>query len=168
MVLRNHLGPLSLEVTQQDIFTRLGDLLTELNGKLEAGQSINVSNLPATQTVSGTISVVEPVTTDGSYDERYSGGKSAYATTVAAAGDTVLVTPAVGMRLRLVWASAIPSPDATSANRIRFQFGAGLPLYESYALAHWEVFDGPVDTPLILNTANAEPVSVTVHYREIA
>lgn len=101
-------------------------------------------------------------------DERFSGGKLAYATTITAAGDTTLVTPAVGKFLRVVWASAIPSPDNANANRVRFKFGAGgAPFYESYALAHWEVFDGGVDVPLMFNAATAEAVSVTVHYREI-
>lgn len=144
---------------------------------LAALETISIANFPATQPISGTVTVVEPVsiddnsgslTTDGTYDERYSGGKLSFATTVAAAGDTALVTPATGKALRVVWVSAIPSPDNSSANRVRFKFGAaGAPFYESYAVAHWEVFQGAVDVPLVLNTATAEAVSVTVHYREL-
>lgn len=108
------------------------------------------------------------LTTDGTYDERYSGGKSAYANTVAVAGDTTLVTPATGNAVRVVWVSAIPSPDNGAANRVRFKFGAsGNPFYESYAVAHWEVFQGAADEPLVLNLQTSEPVSVTVHYREV-
>jgi hypothetical protein len=56
MGLRNAFEDLAVESTQQDILTRLGDLLTELTGKLQAGQAIQVSNFPAfptTQAVSG-------------------------------------------------------------------------------------------------------------------
>lgn len=121
--------------------------------------------MPYTALISG--QVVQVPAMEGSYDERYSGGKTAFATTVAAAGDSTLITPSAGKRLRVVWVSAIPSPDNTSANRVRLRFAGGSNLYETYALAHWEVFDGPTDAALILNAQNAEPVSVTVHYREI-
>lgn len=129
--------------------------------------------------VSGTVAAIlaEPIsvddngaslTTDGTYDERYSGGKLAVATTVTAAGDTTLVTPPGGQRVRVVWVSAIANPDNLSANRTRFKFGAaGAPFYESYAVAHWEVFDGGIGVPLIVNCQTAEAVSVTAHYRII-
>lgn len=127
--------------------------------------------------VSGTVTVTEPLsvddnggslTTDGTFDERYSGGKSSFATTVSASGDTTLVTPPVGQSVRVVWVSAIANPDNNNANRVRFKFGAGgSPFYESYAVAHWEVFQGAVDVPLLLNLQTAEPVSITVHYRFI-
>lgn len=122
--------------------------------------------MPYTALVNG--SLVQVPAMEGSYDERYAGGKSAIATTIAAAGDTTLLTPAAGKRLRVVWVSAIPSPDNTGANRVRLKFGtSGSPFYETYALAHWELFDGPTDAPLVVNLATGEPVSVTVHYREI-
>lgn len=104
-----------------------------------------------------------PVTT-----ERYSGGKSASAATMTAAGNTTLVTPATGKFLRLVWILAVPNPDNLNANLIRIKFGtSGSSLYEGYAMAHWEVFDGAVNAPLVVNTQTAEAISVTVHYREI-
>lgn len=78
------------------------------------------------------------------------------------------MTPAAGKFLRLVWVLVVPNPDNLFANRVRVKFGAaGSPLYEGYALAHWEIFNGGIDQPLILNTQTADPVSVTVHYREI-
>lgn len=100
-------------------------------------------------------------------DERYSGGKTAYATTVTNAGVNSLIVPTTGKALRVVWVSAIPSPTA-GANRLQFKFsGGGTPFYEAYAVAHWEVFTGPVNQPLLLVTETADPVSVTVHYREV-
>jgi hypothetical protein len=122
--------------------------------------------MPYVVSIDGTL--VQVPALEGTFDERYSGGKSAYATTVAAAGDTTLVTPASGNAIRVVWVAAIPSPDNAGANRVRFKFGAaGAPFYEAYALAHWEVFQGAVDVPLVLNLATNEPVSITVHYREV-
>lgn len=100
--------------------------------------------------------------------ERYIGEKSAYAGTITASGNTLLVAPSAGKRLRVVWVSAIPSPDNANANRVRFKFGSdGDALYESYAVAHWEAFDGLADEAFYINAQTAEAVSVTVHYREL-
>lgn len=141
------------------------EVKNDAGSPLPVNGTVAVGNFPASQPVTDNGG---SLTTDGSYDERYSGGKSAYATTVNAIGDTTLVTPAAGKAIRVVWVSAIPSPDNVSANRVRFKFGAGgAPFYEAYAVAHWEVFQGAVNTPLVLNAATAEPVSVTVHYREV-
>lgn len=121
--------------------------------------------MPYTVLLNGSLVQVPEI--EGSFDERYSGGKSAVATTITAAGDTTLITPAAGNAIRVVWVSAIPSPDNTAANRVRFSFGAGPAFYEAYALSHWEVFQGGVDVPLVVNAQTAEPVSITVHYRQV-
>lgn len=107
------------------------------------------------------------LTTDGTYDERYGGGKLSVALALAVAGDTVLIDPAAGRRIRVYWVSAIPNPDNGSANLVQFKFGANPSFYASYALSHWEVFDGGIDENLIVNLQNAQPVAITVHYREI-
>lgn len=100
-------------------------------------------------------------------DERYSGGKTAYTTTINFAGTSTLITPTAGKALRVVWVSAVPSPTA-GANRVQFKFGAGgAPFYEAYALAHWEVFTGGVNVALMMTTETTDAVSVTVHYREV-
>lgn len=99
-------------------------------------------------------------------DERFSGGKTAVGVTLTAAGDNTVITPPAGQSVRVVWVSAIPSSDNAAANLVKFKFGAGgTPFYQAYALAHWEVFQGAVNVPLIVNCATAEAVSVTVHYR---
>lgn len=99
-------------------------------------------------------------------NERFSGGKTAVATTLTAAGDNTILTPPAGKSIRLVWISLIPSSDNLAANLCQVKFGAGgSPVYIAYALAHWEPLQGAVDAPLIVNTATAEKVSVTAHYR---
>lgn len=99
-------------------------------------------------------------------DERYSGGKTGVGATLTAAGDSVVVTPPLGMSVRLVWISIIPSPDNLAANLVKVKFGAGgTPFYIAYALAHWEPFQGAPNVPLVVNCATAEAVSVTAHYR---
>lgn len=107
------------------------------------------------------------LTTDGTYDERYGGGKSAIAQALSVAGDTVLINPAPGNLVRVYWVSAIPNPDNSSANLVQFRFGSNPPFYASYALSHWEMFDGGVDEDLIVNLQNGQPVALTIHYREI-
>lgn len=97
--------------------------------------------------------------------ERYSAGKLSHAELIQAAGDTALVTPASGTRIRLVWASVIPSSDNSNANLAKLRFGSNDPIYVAYAMAHWEVMDGAVDEVLYINLASAEPVAVTVHYK---
>lgn len=101
-------------------------------------------------------------------DERFSGGKTAYCTTLIAAGDNTVLTPTSGKALRVVWVSAIPSSDNTNANLVKFKFGTGgTPFYIAYAVAHWEVFQGAVNQALVVNCATSEAVSVSIHYREI-
>jgi len=99
---------------------------------------------------------------------RYGGGKLAATAQVTASGDTTILTPAVGNKLRIFWVSAINDPDETDSPRIRVGFaGAGDYLYSAYALAHWEVFEGATDQALVVNLDQTGSVAVTVHYQEV-
>ncbi len=131
-------------------------------------EAVTLTNADGTPLTTLPVAVSAPVATTGAYDERYSGGKTAFATTINASGDSILVTPTTGKSVRLVWVSVIPSSDNSSANRVRIKFGpGGTPMYECYAVSHWEVFTGGLNVPLYINAQTSEPVSVTVHYREV-
>lgn len=115
-----------------------------------------------------------PLVIDGtvgvaSLDLRYAGGKLAKTAQVTLAGDTTVLTPAAGRRIKLYWISAINDPDAAQSPLITIRFaGAATNLYSAYALAHWEVFTGPVDAGLVVNLDQAGDVAVTIHYEEVA
>jgi hypothetical protein len=108
-------------------------------------------------------SSIGSLTVGGTTDYRFSGGKLAYAGVLSTAGDNVVVTPGATQRVRLFWVAFIPNSDNSTANLVTVKAGATT-YYVGYALAHWEVFDGPVNTPLVVNLANAQPVAVTIHY----
>lgn len=95
---------------------------------------------------------------------RFGGSKLAYSAVLTATTD---ITPTSGKAMRLLWVCFIPNPDNSSANLVTIGFvGAGSSLYTGYALAHWERFDGSLNTALRVTLANSQPVAVTVHYEE--
>lgn len=96
---------------------------------------------------------------------RYGGGKSAYAGTVSASGDTDVITPAGGNAIRVFWVYALGDPDNATSPLITVSIGA-TSIYAGYALAHWEIFEGAADEPVTVNLGSAETVAVTIHYEE--
>jgi hypothetical protein len=107
------------------------------------------------------------VTTAETADEaRFGGGKLSATAQVTAAGDTTVLTPSAGMALRVYWVSAINDPDASQSPRIIVKFGS-TELYRAYAIAHWEIFQGQVDQPLVVNLDQSGDVAVTVHYTQV-
>lgn len=104
--------------------------------------------------------------TEATMAKRYAGGKTPVVASVTAAGDTTIHTPALGKRIRLYWLSALNDPDAASTPLINVRLGA-LEVYRTYAIAHWEVFDGAVDAPLVVNLSEAGSIAVTAHLVEI-
>lgn len=106
-------------------------------------------------------------------DFRFGGGKSAYVVTISASGNTTLITPAAGNRIRLFWIAFVPNSDNGNANLIKLGFGTtggsiATELYRGYALAHWEVFTGTANQSVIVNATTAEPVAFTIHYQEVS
>lgn len=137
--------------------------------------TVAVSNLPATQTVSGTvaldssslaalesINVQNTVSTTDSTDTEY----LRIATSVNAIGDTTLVTPAAGKRIRLQWVYAINDPVATTSTKITIKLGSSVQ-YVAWAISKRQQLTGPVDGPLIVNLTNSGDVAVTVFYQEV-
>lgn len=95
---------------------------------------------------------------------RFGGSKLAFSSLITATTD---ITPTTGKSIRLLWVAFVPNGDNASSNLVTIGFvGSGVNLYTGYALAHWERFDGSVNTKLRITLANAQPVAVTVHYEE--
>lgn len=93
--------------------------------------------------------------------------KKAQAALVSAAGDTTFITPTSGKSLRVLWVAFVPDSDNLLSTRVQVKFGAaGAPFYLGYAMAHWEVFEGGLNIPLVINLSAAQAVAVTVHYEE--
>lgn len=143
-----------------------------VGGNIVERQRIQIAGSTPTSLVEPDAGGALPVS--ATFDYRFSGGKLPYVTTLAASGNTTLITPTLGNRLQVYWVSFVPSSDNTSANLIRIGFGtsggsidAGQELYRGYAMAHWELFTGLVNKSIIVNAATIEPVVITIHYKEI-
>lgn len=103
---------------------------------------------------------------DATLLNRYGGGKSAAVGTATGVGDTTIITPASGKKIKLYWVSAINDPDEAASPLIKVILGT-TELYRAYAIAHWEIFTGPTDGVLKVNLDQAGSVAVTAHYEEV-
>ena len=126
----------------------------------QATQPVSAVSLPLP---AGAATSAKQDITNTDLDYRFSGGKTAFASTVTAAGNTTLITPATGNRIQLYWLSFLPSSDNANANLVKIGFGTTTvltELYRAYAMAHWELFTGAVNQSVIINTVSAEAVAV--------
>lgn len=155
--------------------------------------TVEVSNFPATQQVSGTVEITNdvgnPIPVSGSvsatvtatdFDIRnlsstqdnvraFDSTDSEYlriATSVTATGDTTLVTPAAGKRIRLQWVYAINDPTAVLSTKITIKLGTAVQ-YVAWAISKRQQLTGAVDAPLVINLSNLGDVAVTVFYQEV-
>lgn len=131
----------------------------------EAKQDVLISHIDGVEGSLGTLNGKD-FATEATQARRYAGGKSSKTASVTASGDTTIHTPEAGKKIRLFWVSAINDPDQSVSPRVIVKFGS-TELYRAYAIAHWEVFDGAVDEPLVVNLDQAADVAVTVHYQEV-
>jgi len=185
--------PVALDVNGQ-----LAALLTELGQKLEPGQAVAldaatlaalesitaavtgtvaVSNLPATQPVSGPLTDTQlratalPVSADtlttiaAALDNRFGGGKTAVPFTVTAAGDTTIYTPAAGKAVRLFSVSALADSDQATTPLIKVLLGS-VEVTRGHAIGDWEIREGAANGALKLNLSEANSVSGTVYLKE--
>jgi hypothetical protein len=129
------------------------DALTAVGG-LVVDTGLDVTNL-ATELTQAALA--------DSIQNRYGGGKQAVTATVTAAGDTTVLTPPAGERLRVFWASAINDPDQETTPLVTIRLGE-VEVYRAYAVAHWEIFEGGVDAPLVVNLSEPGSIALTAHY----
>lgn len=88
------------------------------------------------------------------------------ATTVAAAGDNTIYTPAAGKRVRLHWVYAINDPSAATSTKITVKIGSNT-YYVAWAISKRQQFTGPVNGPLVINLSATGNVAVTAFVEEI-
>lgn len=109
--------------------------------------------------------------TESTISGRFLGDQTPAVATLTAAGNTTVITPTVGKRLVVRWIAFTPSQDNTAANEVRVGFGPSTAitteLVRLYATSHVELFTGATNDRLIANTATAEKVLLSVHYKEI-
>lgn len=78
----------------------------------------------------------------------------------------LVVTPTVGMRIRLWWLTATPSPDNTVTGRVTADLVGKGEVYRAIAVGHRQRFDGSVNGTLTV-AVSAGTAEVTVHYEEV-
>lgn len=106
---------------------------------------------------------------DATLVERYGGGKTSATGTATASGDTTMVAaPGVGFAIKLYWVTAITDPDESTAPVIIVKASGGSEYYRAAAVSHWEPFQLPANTALIINLSQVSSVPWTVHYKTVA
>jgi hypothetical protein len=152
--------------------------------QLADNHQVTVSNIPATQTVDGTVAVTGTQTdalTDtqlratnvGVTDSavltalvnRYGGGKTPASSQLTALGLVDVVTPAAGNAIRVFWVSAINASPNVSFPVATIRIGTTV-LYASSAISHWELFVGSADEKVTAQISTSGKVDVTIHYEE--
>lgn len=88
------------------------------------------------------------------------------ATTVTAVGDTVLYTPAPGMRVRLYWIYAINDPASSTSTKMTIRIGPQT-FYVAWAISKRQQFTGQVDEPLVINLSVVGNVAVTAFVEDV-
>lgn len=92
---------------------------------------------------------------------------TAFTGTIASGGGTATYTPAAGKAVRLLWASAIADPQASSNPVLSVALG-GTEFYRGYAISHREAKTGPVNGTLTITaTGGAAAVPFTAHLLEV-
>lgn len=96
--------------------------------------------------------------------------KEPLCTTVTSSGGTTLITPTLGKAIRMFWVSAMNSPANDNNPLLKIGFGEGTNVtsekYRTYAVAHYEKFEGAVNENLNINLSTTGSVAVTIHYEE--
>jgi len=97
--------------------------------------------------------------------ERSDGSIVTYAGTVGSAGESFVISPAAGKRVEILWVYALTDPDSATSPLITIKLG-GTAIYSVYAIAHTQVFRGPVNGSVSVTLSEAATVAVTIHYKE--
>lgn len=123
---------------------------------------VNVGNFPAQTGLTDAQLRASAVQTQDASDLEY----LRFAGTVTATGDTTLITPTAGKRIRLQWIYAINDPTASTSTKITIKLGSSVQ-YVAWAISKRQQLTGPVDGALIVNLSNLGDVAVTVFYQEV-
>jgi hypothetical protein len=108
------------------------------------------------------VSSSDPLPTADSSDVEY----LRYAGSVTTSGQTNLIVPATGKRIRLYWVYAINDPAASTSTKITIKLGNEIQ-YVAWAISKRQQLTGPIDGELSVTLSNPGDVAVTVFYQEI-
>lgn len=143
-----------------------GSLQTEVTGTVSIAGTVNIAEpvtVAATDLdIRNLSSVQDSVRNFDSTDSEY----LRFAGSVSAVGDTTLITPTAGKRLRLQWVYAINDPTANTSTKITIKLGSAVQ-YVAWAISKRQQLTGAVDAPLIINLTQLGDVAVTVFYQEV-
>lgn len=150
------------EANQDEVISALGGILTELQQKLEAGQSVSLDagTLAALESVNAQVSGT--ITSEDSGEREY----SHVVATVTNSGLTTIHTPASGKSIRLVWFYAVNDPTATTSTLIDVRLGVR-GIYRAWAISKRQRVTGAVNAPLTVTLSNPGTVAVTAIFEEV-
>ena len=99
-------------------------------------------------------------------------GRTTTAITVTVSGNTTLVTPPLGRRIRLLWLGMSSSQLNGDETLVSVRFGSGTPFYRWFmgnpgAFSHWEAVEGGTDDPLVATLSASYTVQVNLTYETI-
>jgi hypothetical protein len=141
-----------------------------------------------TATISGTVSVSGPLTdtqlratavpvadaearTTLNYRFAPAAGRITSAVRKAAAGDNIIVTPAGGKKIRLLWLGMSCSENNTAEGLAVVKLGSTIiyrwNMYAGGGFSHWQPIDGAVDAEFIVNLSTSQPVDINYTYEEV-
>ncbi len=86
--------------------------------------------------------------------------------TVTASGDTDVVIPTSGKKLKIRWIYAISDPTSGNSPLIKVKIGS-TEKFRVYALSKRQLMIGGTDEKLTINLSSGGSVAVTVIYEEI-
>lgn len=156
------------------------DLLAAVRDRLPAAGAASEAKLEAVRALlAGNLNVsvtnptdVSPLARETTLARKFGSGKITRGQAITLSGDTAAVTPAPGNRVRLFWVGMSTSESNVSEVLVQIKFGTTVHyrwrMGSPGAFSHWEVIEGGVNQPLVVNLDQPMPVEFNVTYEEFA
>lgn len=94
-------------------------------------------------------------------------GRTTIATTISAAGDNTIITPAAGMSIRLYWIGMSVASAVEVVATVKFgAAGSAKYKWDLGAFMHWETIEGAANEALIVNLTLPVSTNVNITYEE--
>ena len=158
---------LARETTLESVRVLLANEDFASEAKLEAVRALLAGGLSVT--VSNPTDVTA-LAREATVARKFGSGKITRAVQVNALGNTPVVTPTAGRRLRLFWVGMSTSENNGGEVLVLIRFGATTHyrwrMGSPGAFSHWEVIEGAVDEPLTVNLDQPLPVEFNYTYEE--
>lgn len=99
------------------------------------------------------------------------GTKTTRGSRVSTSGDSNLIVPAAGKKVRLIWLGMSSSENNGAEALVLVKFGANVVYRWNMgtpgAFSHWEVVEGAVDQALVVNLSAAQPIDFNYTWEEV-